>query len=77
MGELLVNLPACLIGMEAWGSTHHWARKLHGFGHTVKLMAPQFVVSGGLKARKNGGQARISVVRRENQMSEIEERVDR
>lgn len=37
------NLPACLIGMEACGSAHHWARKLQSFGHTVKLIAPQFV----------------------------------
>ena len=37
------NLPPCLIGMEACGSAHHWARKLEGYGHTVKLMAPQFV----------------------------------
>ena len=37
------NLPACLIGMEACGSAHFWARKLSALGHTVKLMAPQFV----------------------------------
>jgi transposase len=37
------NLPACLIGMEACGSAHFWARKLIALGHTVKLMAPQFV----------------------------------
>jgi transposase len=37
------NLEPCLIGMEACGSAHHWARKLEGYGHTVKLMAPQFV----------------------------------
>lgn len=43
MAEFFVNLPACLIGMEACGSSHHWARKLKGYGHTVKLMAPQFV----------------------------------
>ena len=43
MAEFFANLPACLIGMEACGSAHHWARKLEGFGHTVKLMAPQFV----------------------------------
>jgi transposase len=24
------NLPACLVGMEACGSAHHWARKLQG-----------------------------------------------
>ena len=43
MAAFFVNLPACLIGMEACGGAHYWARKLKGFGHTVKLMAPQFV----------------------------------
>lgn len=38
-----VNLSPCLIGMEACGSAHYWARKLEGFGHTVRLMAPQYV----------------------------------
>src|SRR5580698_2234209 len=37
------NLPQCLVGMEACGSAHHWARKLRGLGHDVRLMAPQFV----------------------------------
>ena len=37
------NLPACLVGMEACGSAHHWARQLEKLGHMVKLMAPQFV----------------------------------
>jgi transposase len=43
MATFLVNLPPCLIGMEACGSAHYWARKLQALGHTVKLMAPQFV----------------------------------
>ena len=43
MAAFFANLPPCLIGMEACGSAHHWARKLQGFGHTVRLMAPQFV----------------------------------
>jgi transposase len=43
LAEFFANLPPCLIGMEACASAHHWARKLEGFGHTVKLMAPQFV----------------------------------
>jgi transposase len=43
IGEFFANLPPCLIGMEACGSAHYWARKLEGFGHTVKLIAPQFV----------------------------------
>ena len=37
------NLQCCLIGMEACGGAHFWARKLEALGHTVKLMAPQFV----------------------------------
>ena len=43
MAEFFARLPACLIGVEACASAHYWARKLTGFGHTVKLMAPQFV----------------------------------
>ena len=41
--KFFANLPPCLIGMEACGSAHHWARKLIELGHTVKLMAPSFV----------------------------------
>jgi transposase len=43
VAAFFANLPPCLIGMEACASAHHWARKLESFGHTVKLMAPQFV----------------------------------
>jgi len=37
------NLAPCLIGMEACGSAHHWARRLTELGHTLRLIAPQFV----------------------------------
>lgn len=50
--EFFVNLPPRLIGMEAWGSAHHRARKLASFGHTVKLIAPQFV-KPCMKTRKH------------------------
>jgi transposase len=43
MAPFFVNLPPCLVGIEACGSAHHWARKLQALGHTVRLMAPQFV----------------------------------
>jgi transposase len=43
MAAYFANLEPCLIGMEACGSAHHWARKLEKLGHTVRLMAPQFV----------------------------------
>jgi len=41
--KLFSTLPACLVGMEACGGAHYWARRLIAMGHTVKLMAPQFV----------------------------------
>jgi transposase len=37
------NLEPCRIGMEACGGAHYWARQAARFGHTVRLMAPQFV----------------------------------
>jgi transposase len=40
---VFANLPPCLIGMEACGGAHYWARQLETLGHTVKLMAPHFV----------------------------------
>jgi len=43
MAKFFANLQPCLIGMEACGSAHYWARKLGEYGHTAKLMAPQFV----------------------------------
>lgn len=43
MAPFFANLPPCPVGMEACGSAHHWARKLQAMGHTVRLMAPQFV----------------------------------
>jgi transposase len=37
------NLPRCLIGLEACGGAHHWARELNRLGHEVRLMPPQYV----------------------------------
>lgn len=37
------KLAPCLVGMEACGSAHYWARELSKLGHDVRLMAPQFV----------------------------------
>lgn len=41
--EFFAQLPPCLIGVEACGSAHYWARELPRLGHEVRLMAPQFV----------------------------------
>lgn len=43
MLSFFLKLEPCLIGMEACGGLHYWARKLGVMGHTVKLMALQFV----------------------------------
>ncbi len=39
----MAQLPPCLLGMEASGGAHYWAREFTQLGHTVKLMSPQFV----------------------------------
>ena len=41
--SFFAQLYPCLIGLEACSGAHHWARQLQALGHTVKLMAPQFV----------------------------------
>lgn len=43
MLPFFANLTPCRIGMEACGSAHYWARKLQALGHTVQLIAPQYV----------------------------------
>jgi transposase len=37
------KLPACLIGIEACATGHHWARELIKLGHQVRLMPPSYV----------------------------------
>jgi transposase len=62
------NLPPCLIGMEACGSAHFWARRLAALGHSVKVMAPQFV-KPYVKSNKNDAadaEAICEAVRRPN-----------
>ena len=41
--EFFANLPPCVIGMEACGGAHHWARELTKLGHEVRLMPAQYV----------------------------------
>jgi transposase len=37
------KLPPCLIGIEACGTSHYWARELTRLGHEVRLMPPAYV----------------------------------
>ena len=41
--EFFANLPPCLVGLEAGGGAHHWARELRALGHDARLMPPQYV----------------------------------
>ena len=48
------ELPATVIGLEACGAGHYWARELRKLGHEVRLMAPQHV-KAYVKRNKNDG----------------------
>lgn len=37
------DLPPCLVGMEACGSSHYWARQLSALGHDVRLIPANYV----------------------------------
>ncbi|MCU7849340.1 MAG: IS110 family transposase [Candidatus Thiodiazotropha sp. (ex Lucinoma kastoroae)] len=52
LSAFVAQLPPCLIGMEACGGAHHWTRIFKTFGHTVHMMAPQFV-KPYVKSNKN------------------------
>jgi transposase len=48
----IAQLPPVIIGMEACGGAHDWARCFRVHGHSVKLIAPQFV-KPYVKSNKN------------------------
>lgn len=50
--EFFARIEPCVVGMEACATAHFWARKLEAMGHTVRMMAPQFV-KPYVKANKN------------------------
>lgn len=55
--EFFVQLPPCLIGLEACGSAHYWARELGKLGHTVKLMATQHVAAYRKRGKNDANDA--------------------
>src|SRR5438552_12059220 len=46
------NLASCVVGLEACGGAHYWARRLTAAGHAVRMIAPQFV-KPFVKSNKN------------------------
>jgi len=49
--------PACLIGMEACASAHHWARALMAQGHDVRLMPPGYVKPSAKRQKNDAADA--------------------
>lgn len=41
--KFMSEQPASVVVFEACGSASYWAREMEGFGHDVKLIAPQYV----------------------------------
>src|SRR5439155_2546196 len=54
MVEFFAKLPPTVIGIEACGAAHYWARELGKLGHEVKLIAPQHV-KPYVRRNKNDG----------------------
>jgi transposase len=41
--EFFASLPRSVVGLEACGSAHHWARELINLGHDARMMPPAYV----------------------------------
>lgn len=69
-GEWAATLPPCTFGMEACSSAHYWARRLTGYGHTVRLIAGELVKpfrkSKAAKNDRNDAEAVLTAVRQPN-----------
>jgi transposase len=62
----LRTLRPCVVGMEACGGAHHWARALTKLGHQVRLMSPALVAPyrKGNKHDRNDADAVLEAVSR-------------
>jgi transposase len=52
MLPFFAKLPSSLVGMEACGTSHYWARELIKLGHEVRLMPPAYVKPYGAPRRR-------------------------
>jgi transposase len=55
--EHFANRAPCLIGMEACGGAHHWARRFIEMGHQVKLMPGEFVKAFNIRNKNDRADA--------------------
>lgn len=53
MPRFFATLRPCLVGVEACGAAHYWARELGALGHEVRLMAPSYVKPYVKRGKKN------------------------
>ena len=53
IGFMEAKAPRCLVGIEACGGAHYWARWLMGLGFEVKVMAPRAVKAFASSRHKN------------------------
>ena len=51
------KLAPCLVGMEACGSAHYWAREIAKLGHSVQLMPPKYVKAYVKRGKTDAGDA--------------------
>jgi transposase len=51
------KLSACLIGIEACPTSHHWSRALQALGHEVRLMPPSYVKPYVKRSKNDAGDA--------------------
>jgi transposase len=70
--ELLAQLPACTVAMEACPSAHYWGRKCRELGHHPRLIAAQYIkaFNRGQKNDRNDAQA-IAIAARQPDMPHV------
>ena len=66
--EFFASLPACLVGLEASGSAHHWARELIRLGHEARMMPPAYV-KPYLRRQKNDAADAAAICEAKNSSS--------
>lgn len=57
VSAFFAKLPPCLVGIEACGSAHYWARQIAELGHTVKLMPAKYVKAYVKRGKTDAGDA--------------------
>jgi transposase len=55
--EFFANRASCMIGMEACGGAHHWARRLVMMGHNVRLIPAHYVKAFNIRNKNDAADA--------------------